>query len=354
MAEKEPIKGYQEREKREEYAYKFYLNRGYSPQHSAAIVGNLISESNLNTTVLGKADTKGSRGVAQWHSGRLDNLKGKYGTEWTNFDNQLDFVDWELKNTHKKVGDNFKKTQGLWDVSRVFTNDYERPKVKFDGDEKRQTNVADVYRKYGKQQLTEEDKKLFSQNVIKYKKPLINNQAETNTTPLTNFDISIDKSNFVSVPELKKEEEIPSKKEEKSESLEKLKEDSFLKDYKSLYAQQEQQQQEQPINPIQSTNLEDIYNQVSNFVDTPYAQKGGEIVKDNNGYWNPDNWGKTVEISSGKITMEGVNQPLIGYSPETGERKLMLPGNNYNFKGAKRVIESPLKQNEIDFLNSLK
>lgn len=349
MAKGDPIKAYQEREKREEYAYKFYLNRGYSPQHSAAIVGNLISESNLNTTILGKADTKGSRGVAQWHSERLDKLKEKYGTEWTNFDNQLDFVDWELKNTHKKVGDSFKKTQGLWDVSRVFTNDYERPKVKFDGDEKRQTNVADVYRKHGKQQLTEEDKKLFSQNYIKYEKPLISNQSKTNTTTLTNFDIPIDKSNFVSVPDVVENKEL----EKKEESLNKLKEDSFLKDYKSLYAQQEIPQQELQNIQIQDSNLEDIYNQVSNFVDTTYAQQG-KIIKDNNGYWNPMNWGKTVEIQGGQITMEGVKQPLIGHSPETGEKKLMTSGNNYNFKGAKRVIESPLKQNEIDFLNSLK
>jgi hypothetical protein len=69
----------------------------------------------------------------------------------------------------------------------------------------------------------------------------------------------------------------------------------------------------------------------------------GNVVKDNNGYWNPKNWGKIVEISGPNITMQGVNQPLHGYSPETGEKKLMLPGKDYFFKGAKRVIETPLK-----------
>lgn len=87
---------------------------------------------------------------------------------------------------------------------------------------------------------------------------------------------------------------------------------------------------------------------------TPNYQMGGEIIKDNNGYWNPNNWGKTVEISGGDITMQGVNQPLEGYSPETGERKLMLPNFDYNFPGAKRVIETPLKQNELAFLKALK
>jgi hypothetical protein len=68
---------------------------------------------------------------------------------------------------------------------------------------------------------------------------------------------------------------------------------------------------------------------------------GNNVVKDNNGYWDPNNWGKTVEISGPSITMKGVNQPLYGYSPETGEKKIMIPGKDYYFKGAKRVIESP-------------
>ena len=72
-----------------------------------------------------------------------------------------------------------------------------------------------------------------------------------------------------------------------------------------------------------------------------YFQDGG-IIKDNNGYWNPNNWGKTVEISSPSITMKGVKQPLVGYAPETGETKIMLPGEDYFFNGANRVIESQL------------
>ena len=57
---------------------------------------------------------------------------------------------------------------------------------------------------------------------------------------------------------------------------------------------------------------------------------------------NPNNWGKTVEISSPNITMKGVKQPLVGHAPETGETKIMLPGEDYFFNGANRVIESQL------------
>jgi hypothetical protein len=68
-------------------------------------------------------------------------------------------------------------------------------------------------------------------------------------------------------------------------------------------------------------------------------EEGGEIVKDNEGYWNPQNWGKPVEISSNKITMEGVLEPLLGVS-DTGDTKMMYPGKNYTFDGTK-VVEYP-------------
>jgi len=68
-------------------------------------------------------------------------------------------------------------------------------------------------------------------------------------------------------------------------------------------------------------------------------EDGGEIVKDNEGYWNPENWGKPVEINSNKITMEGVLEPLLGVS-DTGDTKMMYPGKNYTFDGTK-VVEYP-------------
>jgi hypothetical protein len=72
-------------------------------------------------------------------------------------------------------------------------------------------------------------------------------------------------------------------------------------------------------------------------------KKQGGVVKDDMGYWNPDNHGKIVEISSPDITMEGVDQPLLGIS-DTGDTKLMQPGENYKFKG-KKVTEYPVAQN---------
>jgi hypothetical protein len=70
-------------------------------------------------------------------------------------------------------------------------------------------------------------------------------------------------------------------------------------------------------------------------------QDGG-VIKDDKGYWNPDNHGKAVEINSNDITMQGVDQPLVGVS-DTGDVQYMEPGKDYKFKG-KKVTEYPVAQ----------
>jgi hypothetical protein len=84
----------------------------------------------------------------------------------------------------------------------------------------------------------------------------------------------------------------------------------------------------------------------------PKKQQGG-VIKDNNGYWNPDNWGNPVEIDSNQITMKGVNQPLLGIS-DTGDTQMMYPEKEYEFDG-KKVTEFPLAKDgkELVKLNQL-
>ena len=79
----------------------------------------------------------------------------------------------------------------------------------------------------------------------------------------------------------------------------------------------------------------------------PIAKNG--VIKDNDGYWNPKNWGKVVEIDSNDITMKGVNQPLLGISDE-GDVQYMEPNKDYKFKG-KKVTEFPIARNGINNLD---
>jgi hypothetical protein len=87
-----------------------------------------------------------------------------------------------------------------------------------------------------------------------------------------------------------------------------------------------------------------------NMKDIPMNKNGG-VTKDDMGYWNPDNWGKDVEIDQSDpnsfIDMEGVYEPLLGVS-DKGERRIMYPGEKHKFKkGTKKVTEYPMAKNGL-------
>jgi hypothetical protein len=74
-------------------------------------------------------------------------------------------------------------------------------------------------------------------------------------------------------------------------------------------------------------------------------KKDGGVIKDDMGYWNPENWDSPVEIGSNEITMQDVPFDVLGIS-DTGDTKLMKPGKNYKFKG-KKVTEFPMAKNGL-------
>ena len=73
--------------------------------------------------------------------------------------------------------------------------------------------------------------------------------------------------------------------------------------------------------------------------------KGGGIIKDNEGYRNPNNQGHPVSIDQSApqsyIDMKGINQSLLALSGN--EVRLMHPGEQHKFKG-KKVVEFPIAQ----------
>ena len=112
---------------RKKYAYNYYIKKGVPPIQAAAIVGNLVKESNLDTSIKGTADNMGSVGIAQWHSGRLDNLKKFAGNNWTNLDKQLDFVLHELNTTEKSAFKKLMQAKTVEEATESFMYGYERP-----------------------------------------------------------------------------------------------------------------------------------------------------------------------------------------------------------------------------------
>lgn len=546
------IKDYRKQKEKEKVAYNYFTRQGYSPEASAGIVGNLVYESGLNTSAEGDIGYKGgsSFGIAQFRGDRLSNLKKRYGNNWRDFNNQLDFVRHELETTHSKAGNILKNTRDVYEAGQAFSDLYEVPAKKYKNNKDRQNKVNSLYSSLVGGSLTP-----IADEEIRKANEYFQYQPTTDVK-----DLPISENSTI----------LADNSEEKDKDLEEVeqqtKEYNFLQEYQNIVAQQEQPQQiEQPVVQEQAPqqNLEDIYNQVSNFVDTPIAQQGkkvfvdskndpkyksyqdslnlyqgtqrtlqelnskelakegdtkigmisakdlnkenkesnvgfgnnykkegnwfltydkelnlkdaknylnsakikpekfhksengdmyyrpiykkpeqivevlnreklkeasnlsqrslvdieqeninnnvnipnqfiqpkywdiqdnvnqnfggtqtnykvtpetadymlqqlapnpynsrvvtphyqtGGVIKDNNGYWNPNNWGKAVEIDSPQITMRGVSQPLVGISNQTGEKKLMLPNNDYNFSGTKQVTEYPLTNNEQKFL----
>lgn len=82
---------------------------------------------------------------------------------------------------------------------------------------------------------------------------------------------------------------------------------------------------------------------MGNVLGKAYGLKQGGIITDNRGQLAHP--GKVTKILSNNITMKGVKNPLLGVS-NTGDTKLMVPGNNYIFKGDS-VTEFPLGKSGI-------
>jgi hypothetical protein len=67
----------------------------------------------------------------------------------------------------------------------------------------------------------------------------------------------------------------------------------------------------------------------------PYKK---DMILDPMGQWKHP--GKNTRIPSDRITMKGVNYPVLGVS-NTGQKQMMQPGREYNFPGADYVDEYP-------------
>lgn len=106
-------------------AIQYMMSKGYSMLDAVAIVSNLYSESNLSTT----ATNQGHVGAAQWDSKRQADFRMVQGkrVEDASLHEQLDFVDWELKNTEAPAGDALRLAKDLHAKVAAIHKRYERP-----------------------------------------------------------------------------------------------------------------------------------------------------------------------------------------------------------------------------------
>lgn len=112
-------------------AYDYFLNKGLSPHHAAAIAGNIAQESGGHTRAMGDANLPGgSFGMAQWNRERLAGLNHfaeATGTNPSNPQTQLEYMWYELNNTERPALQRLLATNNLEDATRAFGAGYERP-----------------------------------------------------------------------------------------------------------------------------------------------------------------------------------------------------------------------------------
>lgn len=99
-------------------AMQFFMSHGWTQEQAAGIVANLDAESHFKTNVTG--DGGQAYGIAQWHPDRQANFARLFHKDIrdSNFQEQLEFVQWELLNTDKGRA-TISKLQGVKDARQV-------------------------------------------------------------------------------------------------------------------------------------------------------------------------------------------------------------------------------------------
>lgn len=117
----------------EEQAFNFFIEKGYTPEQSAGIVGNLIAESNMNTGARNAGDGRDgsdSIGIAQWNSARAEGLKrfaARTGRPWSDLTVQLEYVVEEFRTTERGAGTRIRTAASPQEAADVIRKYYERP-----------------------------------------------------------------------------------------------------------------------------------------------------------------------------------------------------------------------------------
>ena len=109
-------------------AYDYFVNQGWTPEQAAGIVGNLQAESGSNLRIDTVGDGGQAYGIAQWHPDRQANFEKQFGKsiDQSTFQEQLEFVQWELDNTESGAANKIRNTTTASDAAWAVDKYYER------------------------------------------------------------------------------------------------------------------------------------------------------------------------------------------------------------------------------------
>lgn len=136
-------------------AYEFLTGRGWSPAQAAGIVGHLSGESgqNLNTESFNPAGGgQGAMGIGQWRGPRIEQFRRMHGGRspmQASLEEQLNFVDWELRNTESAAGQALRGARDPAEAADIVFRRYGRPEARDPTGAARGESAARVLREMG-------------------------------------------------------------------------------------------------------------------------------------------------------------------------------------------------------------
>lgn len=132
-----------------ETAFLYFIQRGFTPEQTAGILGNFFQESSMNPKA--ENPSSGAYGLAQWLGSRKDKLMNR--DNYDTVETQLRFVWFELQGDENVAYDAFQATRTAPNVleaaTEVWMKSYERPGVSEYHLDKRIANAQKYLKLYG-------------------------------------------------------------------------------------------------------------------------------------------------------------------------------------------------------------
>ena len=110
------------------YAMSKFMEMGWSKEQAAGLAANLHRESGFKADIVG--DKGKAYGIGQWHPDRQRNFAKVFGRDihGSSLDDQLKFVDWEMRNTEKGAGNKLRAATNAMQAGGIVSKYYERPR----------------------------------------------------------------------------------------------------------------------------------------------------------------------------------------------------------------------------------
>lgn len=148
-------------------AYEFFISKGYTPEQSSGIVGNLIQESNLKAGVTSQFKGEGSFGIAQWNPSKaagfrlqkLQKFAKSKNKEVGDFKTQLEFIAHELDTIPHLGKSELMKARNAEEAALVFSSKFERPNKKYAHNDKRVSNAKSIFLEFNDSNIYSKDSK---------------------------------------------------------------------------------------------------------------------------------------------------------------------------------------------------